>query len=269
MKNVSECLKAIRHKERPNAKYYIENIFPDFLELCGDRLYGDDPSILGGIATFQKQPVTVIGQLKGRNLKENIEYNFSMSKPEGFRKALRLMKQANKFNRPVICFVDTIGADPSEEAESRGQNAAIANILMEMMYLEVPIVSILIGDGGSGGALALCVSNEVVALENAVLSVISPKACSNILWRNSNRESDAANLLKITADDLKKFNVIDKIILEPETGAHCDPPMMAKQIQLYLQNTLLKYKHISKRKLVHMRVEKFRNIGLGMDNKLS
>ena len=267
MKDVSECLKAIRYKERPNAQYYIEQIFPNFLEMCGDRLYGDDPSIVGGIGTFQKYPVTVIGQLKGRNLEENIKYNFSMSKPEGFRKALRLMKQAEKFNRPVICFVDTVGAYPGVEAEERGQSFAIANILMEMMYLGVPIISILIGDGGSGGALALCVSNEIAALENAVLSVISPKACSNILWKDSSREIEAANLLKMTADDLKNFNVIDKIILEPdpEAGVNYNPSMMVEQIQLYLKISLTKYTHKSKKSLVNMRRKKFSNIGLNMN----
>lgn len=261
MTDIEKSLKLIRHKDRPNAVDYINHIFPDFMELSGDRLSGDDPSIVGGIATFLDNPVTVIGQVKGRTLEENMKYNFSMNKPEGYRKALRLMKQAEKFKRPIICFIDTVGAFPGPEAEERGQHIAIANNLMEMMNLKVPVISILIGDGGSGGALALCAANELAALENAVLSVISAKACATILWKDSSRDIEAARMLKMTATDLKNMQIIDEVILETEQGAHANPYIVTENVKLYLEKCLNKYKSMPEKKLVELRNEKFRKIG--------
>jgi len=252
----------IHHRERPNAKEYIENIFPSFIEICGDRLYGDDPSVIGGLAEIDGIPVTVIAQQKGRTIKEHIKYNFSMSKPEGYRKILRLMKQAEKFRRPVICFVDTLGAYPGKEAEERGQGNAIANCLMEAMNLKMPIMSFLLGDGASGGALALCIADQVIALENATLSVITPKACANILWKDSSRELEAANLLRMKSNDLFEFGVVDKIIDEPGEGAHTDPKKVFNDIYLYIITELYKLIKISPKKLVRKRNEKYSNIGI-------
>lgn len=261
MIDIEKSLKLIRHKDRPNAPDYINHIFPDFIECCGDRLCGDDPSVIGGIASFMNTPVTVIGQVKGRTLEENIKYNFSMNKPEGYRKSLRLMKQAEKFGRPIICFVDTVGAFPGIEAEERGQHIAIAKNLMEMMCLKVPVISILIGDGGSGGALALCGANDLVALENAVLSVVSPKACANILWKDSTRDIEAARMLKMTTSDLKDAGIVDDIISETPEGAHANPYAVCENIKNYLEKALAKYKNMPAKKLVDLRNEKFRKIG--------
>jgi acetyl-CoA carboxylase carboxyl transferase subunit alpha len=261
MSTIEKSLKLIRHKDRPNALDYIDLIFPDFIELCGDRLSGDDPSVVGGIASFLHNPVTVIGQVKGRTLEENMKYNFSMNKPEGYRKALRLMRQAEKFDRPIICFVDTVGAFPGIEAEEHGQHIAIANNLMFMMNLKVPIISILIGDGGSGGALALCAANEIAALDNAVLSVISPKAAANILWKDSSRDLEAAEMLKMTAEELKGMGIVDEVIAETNKGAHDNPSIVAENIKQYLVKAITKYKRMPGKKLVDLRNEKFRKIG--------
>lgn len=261
MTDIEKSLKLIRHKSRPNAVEYISHLFPDFMELSGDRLSGDDPSIVGGIATFLDMPVTVIGQVKGRTLEENMKYNFSMNRPEGYRKALRLMKQAEKFRRPIICFIDTVGAFPGPEAEEKGQHVAIASNLMEMIHLKVPIFSILIGDGGSGGALALCAANELAALEYSVLSVISAKACANILWKDSSRDIEAARMLKMTAQDLKTMQIIDEVIPETDLGAHANPFVVTENIRLYLERCINKYKSMPEKKLVELRNEKFRKIG--------
>lgn len=254
-------LKIAHHRERPNAKYYIYKIFQDFIELNGDRLYGDDPSILAGIATLNGVPVTIIGQLKGRNLQENLKYNFSMSRPEGYRKILRLMKQAEKFKRPVICFVDTYGAYPGKEAEEHGQGSAIAHCLMQNMYLKTPIVSVLLGDGGSGGALALCTADKVGILEYATLSVVSPKACANILWKDSSRELEAAILLKMEAKSLLELGAVDKILLEPEGGAHLAPEKMADIIYRFLTDEIKCCMRIPIKKLIKQRIQKFSIIG--------
>ncbi len=261
MTDIEKSLKLVRHKERPNAIDYINHIFPDFMELCGDRLAGEDPSIIGGIATFMEKHVTIIGQVKGRTLEENMKYNFSMNRPEGYRKALRLMRQAEKFHRPIICFIDTVGAFPGAEAEEKGQHVAIARNLMKMMNLKVPIISILIGDGGSGGALALCAANDLAALENAVLSVISAKACASILWKDSSRDVEAARALKMTAGDLKSMQIVDEVILETEEGAHANPFVVTENIKQYLERCLNKYKNMTGTKLVELRNEKFRKIG--------
>ncbi len=260
MYDISYIIENIRHKDRPNTAYFIDKMFPDYIEMSGDRLYGDDTSITGGIATFNNQSVTIIGQNRGCNTKENLLYNFSMSKPEGYRKSLRLMKQAEKFHRPIICFVDTLGAFPGKEAEERGQGAAIANNIMHMLNLKTPIISILIGNGGSGGALALCISDEIAALELSVLSVISPRACANILWRNPTRELEAASLLKMASNDLLDYGIIDRIIPEPENGAHTNPIAVVEYLMDYLSTTLDKYKGIPIKELVAKRNEKFRNM---------
>ncbi|MDR2648142.1 MAG: acetyl-CoA carboxylase carboxyl transferase subunit alpha, partial [Clostridiales bacterium] len=224
-------MRLLQHSRRPNANDFIQRIFPGFIEMHGDRLYGDDPSIIGGIAPFNGRPLTIIGQVRGRNLTENIRYNFSMSHPEGFRKSLRLMKQAEKFNRPAVCFVDTLGAYPGIDAEERGQSAAIANNLMEMMTLKIPIFSVLTGNGGSGGALALSVANEIVMLDNAMLSVISPKGCAEILWKDSKRYLEAADMMKMTAQDIYELGFADIIINEPEGGAHTDVNLLCERIK--------------------------------------
>ena len=257
---ISEHFEILNNPARPNAKSYIDMIFTDFIELSGDRLFGDDRSITGGVALLGDVPVTVIGQLRGRNTQEHIMYNFSMTHPDGFRKSLRLMKQAEKFHRPVICFVDTIGAYPGREAEERGQASAIANNLMEMMGLKTPIISVLIGQGGSGGALALCAADRIAALEYAVLSVISPKACAEILWKDTSREQEAAELLKMTSKDLLSQGIIDKIIHEPEGGAHTDERKTAADIKVYLQAELDPLMAIGTDELVRQRRLKFEDI---------
>lgn len=260
MMDVPNIIEVIKHKERPNAYFFIENIFDDYIEMSGDRLYGDDRSITGGIATFKNIPVTIIGQNRGRNTKENLAYNFSMSKPEGYRKTLRLMKQAEKFHRPIICFVDTLGAYPGREAEERGQGIAIANNIMNMLNLETPIISILIGNGGSGGALALCISDEIVALEYSVLSVISPRACANILWKDSSREMEAASMLKMTSSDLLQIGLINQIINEPNQGAHTNPYAVSEDIKEYLNHAINRYINIPFEELVANRNKKYRHI---------
>ncbi len=255
-KTVEEYLKINNDYARANALDYINIIFNDFIELSGDRISGDDNAIIGGIAWLNNIAVTVIAQKRGKNLQENINCNYSMCHPEGYRKSLRLMKQAEKFRRPIICFVDTLGAYPGEEAEKRGQASAIANNLMDMMYLKVPIISILIGNGGSGGALALCVADEIVMLENALMSVISPKGCANILWKDSNRDIEAAKLLKMTAYDLKEYKIIDEIIEETTLE------QTSNDIKLYLIKSIKIYEKMSKSKLVHLRYRKYRGLGI-------
>lgn len=258
---VRNFLDMIHHKDRPNAQYYVEHIFDDFIDLCGDRLYGDDPSVVGGIGTLDGIPVTVIGQRKGRNITEHKEYNFSMSKPEGYRKILRLMKQAEKFKRPVICFVDTHGAYPGREAEERGQGNAIANCLMENMYLKTPIISVLIGDGVSGGALAVCIADVVLALEYATLTIISPRGCGNILHKDSSKELEIAAALKMQSANLLELGVIDQIITEPDGGAHTAANLMASLISNNLKREIRSCQKVSTSKLVKKRVAKYRNIG--------
>ena len=259
--HISEKIEIVQNPCRPNAIDYISIIFPDFIEMHGDRLYGDDPSVIGGAASLNDMPITVIGQIRGRSIDENIKHNFSMSHPEGFRKSLRLMKQAEKFSRPVICFIDTLGAYPGIEAELRGQSAAIANNLMEMMSLKVPVFSILIGNGVSGGALALSAANEIVMLEHALFSIISPKGCANILWKDSSRYMEAAALLKMTAEDVYELGLADIVIKEPEGGAHTDVELTALRIKETIINLLKKYRYISERRVQKKRYEKFRIIG--------
>ncbi|WP_369902311.1 acetyl-CoA carboxylase carboxyl transferase subunit alpha [Bacillus manliponensis] len=250
-----------RHAERPTTLDYIEHLFTDFFECHGDRLFGDDAAIVGGIAKYNGMPVTVIGHQRGKDTKENIRRNFGMPHPEGYRKALRLMKQAEKFNRPIICFIDTKGAYPGKAAEERGQSEAIARNLFEMAGLTVPIICIVIGEGGSGGALGLGVGDYVHMLENSTYSVISPEGAATILWKDASKAKDAAEALKITAADLKDLGVIDEIIPEARGGAHRDIPKQAETMDFVLQKTLDQLKGISKEELLEKRYEKYMKIG--------
>lgn len=258
----TEKLFLIREKGRPTVRDYIPAIFSNFLECHGDRHFGDDAAIIGGIATFGGIPVTVIAQVKGRNLEENKKSNFSMPHPEGYRKALRLAKQAEKFHRPVICFVDTPGAFCGVDAEKRGQGEAIAKNLMEFMTLKTPVISIVLGEGGSGGALALAVCDELAMLENALYSVISPRGFASILWKDASREKEATELMKITAEDLMRFGVCDKIIDEPVGGAHINAEETAMNISEYLTEAVPRLMAVDTETMLGRRYEKFRKIGM-------
>lgn len=257
-----EKLEIIRHKGRPTAKDYINLIFDDFIELHGDRQFGDDPAIIGGIAYIDRIPVTVIAHVKGTNLQENQQHNFAMAHPEGYRKAMRLMKQAEKFHRPVICFVDTPGAYCGIEAEERGQHEAIAKTQLEMMQLRTPILSIVLGEGGSGGAIALAVCDQLAMMENAIYSVISPRGFASIVWKDASREQEAANLIKITADDLYNFEICDAIIAEPKGGAHRNPELASTAIYNYIQENIPKFINMPIDKLLENRYIKFRKVGI-------
>lgn len=261
----TQRLAIIREKGRPTVHDYIPALFGNFLELHGDRHFGDDAAVIGGVGTFAGRPVTVIAQVKGRDLEENKQSNFSMPHPEGYRKALRLAKQAEKFHRPVICLVDTPGAFCGVEAEERGQGEAIARNLVEFMTLRTPIVSIILGEGGSGGALALAVCDELAMLENALYSVISPRGFASILWKDASRESEAAELMKITADDLLRFGVCEYIIAEPAGGAQNDPILTAENISAYLAEVLPRLSGYDTDELLQKRYEKFRKIGVFTD----
>lgn len=227
-----------RMNDRPTSLDYIEMIFDDFIEFHGDRFYGDDPAIVGGIATLDGIPVTVIGEQKGRNTKENLFRNFGMPHPEGYRKALRLMKQAEKFKRPIITFIDTPGAYCGIGAEERGQAEAIARNLMEMSTIETLKIAIVIGEGSSGGALAISVADEIWMLENAVYSILSPEGFASILWKDASRAKEAADVMKMTAFDLKELGIINRIIKEPAGGAHKAPQMVAEEIKRHLLEVL-------------------------------
>lgn len=251
----------VRKAERPTSLEYIENIFEGFIELHGDRYFGDDEAIVGGIAKLDGKPVTIIAQQKGRNTKENIERNFGMPNPEGYRKALRLMKQAEKFHRPVVCFIDTPGAFCGIGAEERGEGEAIARNLMSMSMLKTPVISIGIGEGGSGGALALAVSDEVWMLEHAIYSILSPEGFASILWKDSTRASEAADAMKITAQDLLKFGIIEKVIEEPEGGAQKDIKSVALDIKNNLIETFAELQNLSTDDLLEKRYNKYRKIG--------
>lgn len=251
-----------RHPMRPTTTDYIQYLFEDFIELHGDRNFGDDEAIVGGIASFDQMPITVIGHQRGKDTKENVRRNFGMPHPEGYRKALRLMKQAEKFNRPIICFIDTKGAYPGKAAEERGQSEAIARNLVEMAGLKVPVISIVIGEGGSGGALALGVANHIHMLENSTYSVISPEGAASILWKDPKLAKQAAEAMKITAPDLKEMNIIDEIIPEVLGGAHRDANQQAIEIRDVLRRSLKKLCELSSEALIDARYEKFRNIGV-------
>lgn len=255
-------VKLARLPERPTSIDYIKKIIPDFIEFHGDRLYGDDKAIIGGIGTIEGIPVTVIGHQKGKDLKENIERNFGMPHPEGYRKALRLMKQAEKFNRPIITFVDTPGAYCGIGAEERGQGEAIATNLIEMSRLRTPIIVIVIGEGGSGGALALGVGDRVCMLEHSVYSVISPEGLASILWKDASLAQKAANIMKLTSRDLLELGVIDKIIDEPLGGAHKDITFVAEKIKEYILSEIPKLMKLDKKDLLNLRYDKIRKIGI-------
>lgn len=250
-----------RHPQRPSTLDYISELCRDFLEFHGDRSFGDDRAIVGGFARFNDRTVMIIGHQKGKTLKERMQRNFGMPNPEGYRKALRLMKLAEKFNRPIITFIDTPGAYPGIGAEERGQAEAIARNLLVMSRLTVPIISVVIGEGGSGGALALGVSDRVLMLEHSVYSVISPEGCAAILWDNPQKVQDAASALKMTAKDLLEFGVIDDIVPEPIGGAHREPKAVCTLVGKSLTNQLFDLADLSVAQLLANRDHKYRKIG--------
>ncbi|HHY09952.1 MAG TPA: acetyl-CoA carboxylase carboxyltransferase subunit alpha [Firmicutes bacterium] len=250
-----------RHPKRPTTADYIELLFTEFEEFHGDRSFRDDQAIIGGIGLFEGQPVTVIGPQKGRNTKENIARNFGLPHPEGYRKALRLMKQAEKFKRPIITLIDVVGAYPGIAAEERGQGLVIAECIEQMSFLETPILAVITGEGGSGGALALGVGDRILMLEHAWYSVISPEMCANILWRDSKRAAEAAELLRLTPADLLRFGIIDDVITEPIGGAHRDHKATGQQVRAFLRRYLALINQIPTGELVEKRLARFRKIG--------
>ncbi|GAB3065169.1 acetyl-CoA carboxylase carboxyl transferase subunit alpha [Virgibacillus ainsalahensis] len=250
-----------RHQERPTTLDYIEKLFTRFIEFHGDRLFGDDEAIVAGIAYYKENPVTVIGHQRGKDTKENIRRNFGMPHPEGYRKALRHMKQAEKFNRPIICFIDTKGAYPGKAAEERGQSEAIARNLMEMAGITVPIICVVIGEGGSGGALALGVGDHIHMLENSTYSVISPEGAAALLWKDSGQAQKAAESMKITSYDLKQLNVIDQIIPEPKGGAHRDVTQQTEYIDQIIEQSINTLSAYTQEELLEKRWEKYKQIG--------
>lgn len=250
-----------RHPQRPTTLDYINHIFMDFIELHGDRLFGDDRAIVGGIANLDGRPVTVIGHQKGKDTKENIARNFGSAHPEGYRKALRLMQQANKFNRPIICFINTAGAYPGKAAEERGQSEAIARNLREMAGFGVPILCVVIGEGGSGGALAISLGNRIYMLENSTYSVISPEGAAALLWKDAGLATRAAESMKITAPDLLELGVIDGVIEEPFGGAHRDLAKQAEKVKETLLAGLQQLADLSPEELIQDRYMKFKLIG--------
>ncbi|MEQ8153432.1 MAG: acetyl-CoA carboxylase carboxyltransferase subunit alpha [Clostridiaceae bacterium] len=256
-----ERVEIARKQDRPNALYYIKNICSNFFELHGDRTFSDDKSVVGGIGEIDGIKVTIIGIVKGNNSKENIERNFGMPHPEGYKKALRLMRQAEKFNRPIICLVDTPGAYPGMGAEERGQGYALAQNLKEMFDIKVPIISIIIGEGGSGGALALAVGDKVFMLENAIYSILTPEGFASILWKDASRSKEAAEKMGITAQDLFEAGIIDMVIKEPVGGAHTNPEKMAWRIKRKILPELELLASQSKEELLENRYQKFRAMG--------
>ncbi len=250
-----------RHPQRPYMLDYIEMIFTDFHELHGDRAFADDSSIVGGLARLAGHPVVVIGNQKGRGTKERMQRNFGMSRPEGYRKALRLMKMAEKFNLPVFTFVDTPGAYPGIDAEERGQSEAIGRNLYEMSHLRTPIIATIIGEGGSGGALAIAVADSVLMLQYAIYSVISPEGCASILFKDAARANEAADALGLTADRLRELNLVDKIISEPLGGAHRDPDLMAMTLRKVLTDELRRFAQVDLDELVERRLERILGYG--------
>lgn len=251
-------VKLARKIDRPTSSDYISKVFDSFIELHGDRYYGDDNAVVAGIAKYNNQSITVIAQQKGKNIKENKKRNYGMPKPEGYRKALRLMKQAEKFKRPIILLIDTPGAFCGIEAEERGQGEAIAKNLYEMSDIKVPILSIVIGEGGSGGALAFGVSNEVWMLENSIYSVISPEGFASIIWKDGKRAPEAADLLKLTANDLIKLNIIEKVIEEPDELTVDNMDNVVDEIQSQIQQFLVNYSDITEEEIISSRYNRFR-----------
>lgn len=250
-----------RHPDRPTTLDLIQHLCTDFIELHGDRAFGDDPAIVGGVGRFNGIPVTVIGHQKGKDTKENIARNFGMPHPEGYRKALRLMQQADKFKRPIICFINTQGAYPGKAAEERGQSEAIARNLREMASFGVPIISVVIGEGGSGGALALGVGNRILMMENSIYSVISPEGAAALLWKDAGQAQRAAESLKITAQDLNELGIIDEIIKEPLGGAHRNYDLAIEEIRKSLERHLAELRSMTPEQLIEDRYQKFKAMG--------
>lgn len=255
-----------RHPERPLTLDYFQNVFEDFIELHGDRRFRDDPAVVGGLAKLQNIPVMLVGQQKGKDTKSNVFRNFGMANPEGYRKAKRLFELAEKFNRPILCFLDTPGAFPGIEAEERGQAEAIARNLLIMSSLKVPIIIIITGEGASGGALGIGIGDRILMLENAWYSVISPESCSSILWRSWDFKEQAAEALQLSASDLKKHNIIDEIVNEPIGGAHRNPKEMFDNIKSILIKELKALLKINIEKLIKQRREKFYNMGVWVNH---
>ena len=261
----AERVAIARHPQRPNITDYIDALFTDFFEQRGDRACREDAAILGGVALFHGRPVTVIGTRKGKTLEENLRCNFGMPGPEGYRKALRLMRQAEKFRRPIFTFVDTSGAYPGLEAEERGQGEAIARNLFEMSRLTVPVIAVVTGEGNSGGALALAVADRVLMLENAVYAILSPEGFASILWKDAQRSGEAAGLMKLTAPELLALGVIDDIIPEPEGGAHTAPAQAIREVDRALRRHLAALSKESGAWLAAQRYQKFRRMGTGKE----
>ena len=250
-----------RHEDRPKSKFFIDNLFEDFIPLSGDRFYGEDKSVLAGFAKFNEKSVLVIGQEKGDSLESRIERNFGMMRPEGYRKTIRLMKLANKFNIPIISFIDTPGAYPGVGAEERGQAEAIAKSIECCMELNVPTLAIVIGEGGSGGAIALASSNKVIMLENSIYSVISPEGCATILWRDPKKTLEAAKAMKLSAKNLLDLKIIDEIIPEPVGGAHRDRDLILENVRKSIENNLHKFLNMTREEVLNDRKDKFLKIG--------
>ncbi len=250
-----------RHEDRPKSKFFIDNLFENFFPLQGDRLFGEDKSSITGLANFERHSVIVIGQEKGDDLNTRIERNFGMMKPEGYRKSIRLMKIADKFGLPVIIFIDTPGAYPGVGAEERGQAEAIAKSIECSLSLGVPTISIIIGEGGSGGAIALASSNRILMFENAIYSVISPEGCASILWRDPKKTLEAATAMKLTSKDLLKLKIIDEIILEPSGGAHRDKDQILKDLKTSISRSLSELLAMSREEIIEQKKSKFINIG--------
>ncbi len=250
-----------RHEDRPKSKFFIDNLFEDFISLSGDRLYGEDTSVITGFAKFKTQSVLVIGQEKGEDLNSRIERNFGMMRPEGYRKSIRLMQLADKFNIPIIIFIDTPGAYPGVGAEERGQAEAIAKSIECSMQLKVPTISIIIGEGGSGGAIALASSSKVIMLENAIYSVISPEGCATILWRDPKKTLEAASAMKLSSHDLLNLNIIDEVIEEPVGGAHRDKNLILEKVNSSIKKNLDEFLDLSRDDIYNRRKEKFLKIG--------
>ena len=257
----AERVALARHANRPGTAEFIDALFDDFFEMKGDRLCGEDGSILGGVALFHGRPVTVLGHRKGRDLEEHLKYHFGMPSPEGYRKAGRLMQQAVKFGRPVITFIDTPGAYPGIEAEAHGQGDAIARSLALMSHLKVPVISVVTGEGGSGGALALAMGNSVLMLENAVYSVLSPEGFAAVLWKVASRSAEASEVMKLTAADLLEMGVIDEIVEEPAGGAHEHPKAVYKKLNSAISRHLELYENMNGSALVSHRCKKFASMG--------
>ena len=250
-------LQVARHPKRPHFLDYVKILFQDFEPLSGDRLFKEDPALLCGFATFYGESVMIMGHEKGKNTEDRIKHNFGMAKPEGYRKAIRLMKLAEKFNLPIITFVDTPGAYPGVGAEQRGQSEAIAKCIEVSLNLKTPTISVIIGEGGSGGAVAIATTNKVLMLEHSVYSVISPEGCASILWKDTKYAEEAASSMKITAQDLKEFNIIDSIIPEPTGGAHRNPSQTIKSVANAIRSTLKQVTSLDKQELLNQRKTKY------------